>query len=198
MTPRKRRLGKKFLSTDQVDMAIFVMASKWRGAQRSIALIGGAAMQFYGSDRFTQDVDFIADDTAPADADSLDDISISGILTFGGKRYTLSGNIPVDVIVRSDGNKALYDEALDFAESTDENFLIVSPEYLVAMKFDAMRAKDEGDLLWLLAQKDLVNITKAEDIIRRFLGGDRATREFRQIVNEAKWRAAEGEFDPKI
>jgi hypothetical protein len=179
------------LTAEQIDKATRLMAAKWRKSGR-LALVGGAAMQFYGSDRFTKDVDFIADDTAPADSD----MAFVCALSFGGKRY-VALDVPIDVIVRSDDSAKLYGEALDNAEETEEGFLIVSPEYLAAMKFDAMRAKDEADLMWLLGQRGLVNLRKAEDIVRRHLGGQRAGREFRQLVNEARWRADEGEFEGK-
>lgn len=102
--------------------------------------------------------------------------------------------VPVDVIVREDHNAALYEEALDRAEPTDEGFLIVTPEYLAAMKYEAMRGKDQIDLLWMLAQKDLVNVKKTEAIIRQHCGGHRSAKEFRLMVNEALWRVTEGEF----
>lgn len=191
MTPRSRKPQGKFLSTDQINDITQMIVDEWKVGGR-IALIGGAAMIFYGSDRFTKDVDFIADDTTPADSASMLR-KISG-LSFGGSRYMAPGQIPVDVIVREDHSADLYEAALDRAEPTDEGFLIVTPEYLAAMKFDAMRGKDEIDLLWMLAQSGLVNTKKAEDIIRQYCGGHRAAKEFRQMVSEAAWRSGEGEF----
>lgn len=195
MTPRRRKSSGKHLNTEQIDETTRLLVKCWRVHGR-IALIGGAAMHFYGSDRFTKDVDFIANDTSPADDSS--DLSLISSLSFGGKRYMASGEVPVDVIVRKDHSAALYEEALDRAEPTEEGFLIVTPEYLAAMKFDAMRPKDETDLLWMLSEKDLVNTKKAEDIVRRHCGGHRAAREFRQMVSEAAWRVQEGDFDKKV
>lgn len=190
MTPRRRKPQERSLSEDQIEETTKALVKRWRNER--IALIGGAAMQFYGSDRFTKDVDFIADDTEPAD--SASDLRRISALSFGGGRYIAPGNVPVDIIVREDHSAALYEEALDHAEPTEEGFLIVTPEYLAAMKFDAMRGKDEVDLLWMLGQKDLVNAKKTEEIVRKHCGGHRAAREFRQMVNEAIWRAREGEF----
>lgn len=192
MTPRSRKPQGKFLSTDQINNTTKLVVEQWRVGGR-IALIGGAALNFYGSDRFTKDVDFIADDTTPAD-DAADLKRISG-LSFGGSRYMAPDQVPVDVIVREDQNASLYGEALDRAEPTDEGFLIVTPEYLAAMKYQAMRGKDEIDLLWMLAQKGLVNAKKAEAVIREHCGGHRAAKEFRLMVKEATWREEEGEFD---
>jgi len=194
MTPRHRKSSGKYLSTGQINKATKLLADHWRAGGR-IALIGGAALHFYGSDRFTKDVDFIANDTMPADTSS--ELSLVSSLSFGGKRYMAPGRIPVDVIVREDHSAALYEEALDRAEPTDEGFLIVTPEYLAAMKFNAMRPKDELDLLWMLAEKKLVDVKKVEDIILRHCGGHRAAREFRQMVSESAWRSQEGDFDKK-
>lgn len=192
MTPRSRKPQGKFLSTDQINETTRLIVDRWKVGGR-IALIGGAALNFYGSDRFTKDVDFIANNTIPAD-DADDLRRISG-LSFGGSRYMAPDQVPVDVIVRDDHGAALYEEALDCAEPTDEGFLIVTPEYLAAMKYEAMRGKDEIDLLWMLAQKGLVNAKKAEAIIREHCGGQRAAKEFRMLAKEATWREEEGEFD---
>lgn len=195
MAPRRRKALGKFLSTDQINDTTRLLVDHWKVGGR-IALIGGAALHFYGSDRFTKDVDFIADDTVPADDSS--DLSFSTSLSFGGKRYITQHQIPVDVIVREDHSAALYQEALDRAEPTDEKFLIVTPEYLAAMKFEAMRPKDEADLFWMISEKDLLDLKKTEDIIRRHCGGPRAAREFRQLINETRWRAGEGDFKKKV
>lgn len=196
MTPRRRKPSSKFLSTDQIDKATALLVANWKGSQGGrIALIGGAALHFYGSDRFTKDVDFISDDTRPADESS--DLEAISRLSFGGRRYMAPGGIPVDVIVREDHSAELYEAALDSAEPTEEGFLIVTPEYLAAMKFDAARPKDQTDLLWMLAQGDLVNVKKAAAIIEKYCGGHRAAREFRELIAQAEWHVKEGHFDEK-
>lgn len=195
MTPRRRKPSGKYLSVDQIDQATRLLVQRWKTGGK-IAMIGGAAMHFYGSDRFTKDVDFIADDTGPADR--FEDLRFITSLSFGGKRYMAPGEVPVDVIVRGDQGAALYEEALDRAEPTDEGFLIVTPEYLAAMKFYAMRPKDEADLLWMLSEGDLLDVKKTEEIVRRYCGGPRAAREFRQLVAESEWRVREGDFRKKI
>lgn len=197
MAPRKRKSQSRFLSSDETAATTKWVVERWRSGSGKIAMVGGAAMQFYGSDRLTKDVDFVADDTDPADRPASR-LRFLSDLSFGGKRYLAPGDIPVDVIVRKDEAAPLYEASLDAADPTDEGFFIVTPEHLAAMKFDAMRAKDEIDLLWLLAQKDLVDVRKAEEIVREFLGGSRVAKEFRQLVHEAEWRAKEGEFRDKL
>ena len=46
----------------------------------AVALVGGFAMQIYGSNRFTKDIDVITDFTEPLDLPS------EGPLTFGGEQ----------------------------------------------------------------------------------------------------------------
>lgn len=194
MAPRKRRRGPRFLSSREINSGIQFLVDQAKKEGVRVALLGGAAMNFYGSPRMTSDVDFAADDGLPP-GDNFEHVSE---LTFGGERYIALGDVPIDLIVRKDEYAPLYQEALDRADETDEGFLIISPEYLAVMKFATKRAKDENDLLWLLAQDDLVDVKAAEEIVRTHLGGPRTAREFRHLLNEARWRASEGEFDDKL
>ena len=182
------------MSSREVSQTIGLLVSRAKRDGVRIALLGGAAMSFYGSPRLTGDVDFISD----SDLQSINDFDYVTKLSFGGNRYVVPGDVPVDLIVRGDDQTALYEEALDSAEETDEDFLIVSPEYLAAIKFGAQRGKDQDDLLWLLAQTDLVDTKKAEAIVRKHLGGSFAAKEFRQAVHEAEWRSREGEYRGKL
>lgn len=192
MTAR-RRPGRKLLDSRllaEVSRGVSSLAEK-EGVR--VALLGGVAMQFYGSPRLTADVDFVSDGTLS----ETDELKSTGVLSFGGKKYVVVGKAPVDIIVREDEYAGLYQEALDRADSTDEGFLVVTPEHLAVMKFSTQRSKDDIDLMWLLAQKDLVDVEKAEAIVRRHLGGRFAVNEFRQIVNEVAWRSRGGEFEDK-
>lgn len=149
------------------------------------ALIGGFAMQFYGSLRLTQDVDFaaLADPSMPT---SWPDTGRR--LTFGGRRVVSPYGVFVDILVRSDAYRDLYQEAVQMAIESEEGLLIVRPEYLAAIKLAARRPKDEDDLIYLLSVPDLVNIREARNIIGKHLGGKFAEDEFSSFVEEAKWR----------
>ncbi len=133
----------------------------------SWALVGGIAMHIYGSPRLTKDVDVIADNI-------LADLKPERPLGFGGNRYLIKvgkKEVPVDWIVRNDEAKILYDAALKEAILLDE-IPIVTPEWLVLMKYLAGRFKDQEDAVFLLRQKKLVNRKLIRENIRRVLGAN--------------------------
>jgi hypothetical protein len=115
------------------------------------ALVGGLAMAIYGSDRTTKDIDIIADKTLPLEK--------VGDLLQGGERYLIKTNkkeVVVDWIIRKDEFKKLFAEALK--ESVKINDVpILTPEWLVILKFIAGRFKDQEDAVFLLSRKNLVN-----------------------------------------
>ncbi len=115
------------------------------------ALAGGLAMHLYGSQRLTKDVDIIASK----------DLSLTAKhrLSFGGSSYALQVGkyeIPVDWIVRNDGHEMFYRAALKQAIKLPNGLRIVTPEWLVILKFNAGRQKDLDDIVFLLKQKTLV------------------------------------------
>lgn len=115
------------------------------------ALVGGVAMSFYGSPRLTQDVDVISSATVGIEAERK--------LGFGGERYRTkvgNKNVAVDWIVRNDTAKKFYERAL--AEATEVYGLpIITPEWLVILKYIAGRFKDQQDGVFLLKKKKLVD-----------------------------------------
>lgn len=127
------------------------------------ALVGGLAMAIYGSDRTTKDIDIIANKLLP--------IEKVGDLVQGGERYLIKTNkkeVAVDWIIRKDEFKKLFAQALE--ESVEINDVpILTPEWLVILKFIAGRFKDQEDAVFLLSRPGLVdrNIIK-EKIINLF------------------------------
>ena len=121
------------------------------------ALCGGIAMQVYGSPRLTKDIDFIASQTLP--------LPISRRLSFGGDRYAVQTTkqiVVVDWIKRADGWRALYEQALK--DATEINGVpIITPEWLVLLKWFANRFKDQEDSIYLLRQKGLVDRRKLKE-----------------------------------
>ena len=115
------------------------------------ALVGGLAMALYGSDRTTKDIDIIADKLPP-----LEKI---GDLMQGGERYLIKTGkkeVAVDWIIRKDVFKELFAEALK--ESIKINDVpVLTPEWLVILKFIAGRFKDQEDAVFLLSRNNLVN-----------------------------------------
>jgi hypothetical protein len=181
----RQRRGKRLPSYDELLVAaerVNAHAEARAYANDRIAIAGGLAMQVWGSPRLTGDLDIIASTT----------LGYAGTpLTFGGVR-TKEGDVPLDVIVRSDEWRDLYTDALVNAEAVDRiTPPIVTPEYLVAMKMVAGRPKDEGDVRYLVLADDF-NRQKAEAVVRERLGAY-AVRELRAIVAEAEWRRSRGE-----
>jgi hypothetical protein len=118
------------------------------------ALIGGVAMSLYGSDRLTKDIDIIASDLLPVPKSQ-----IAGQLRQGGERYntpTDKKTVAVDWIIRRDEFKKLFDEALKEAVKIG-GIPVLTPEWLVILKFIAGRFKDQEDAVFLLSRKDLVD-----------------------------------------
>lgn len=116
------------------------------------AVAGGLAMHFYGSPRMTKDVDIIASNHLS--------LTPQHPLRFGGSSYTLQVGryaVQIDWIVRSDGYREFYRKALQEAIRLPNGLRVVTPEWLVILKFNAGRQKDLDDIVFLLQQEKLVD-----------------------------------------
>lgn len=130
----------------------------------SWALVGGLAMAVYGSDRNTKDVDIIADKLLP--------LENKGKLRQGGERYLIKTHkkeVAVDWILRNDEFEKLFQVALSEAVKIND-VPILSPEWLVVLKFIAGRFKDQEDAVYLLSRKNLVNRNLIKSHIVRVVG----------------------------
>src|SRR5262245_33976873 len=117
-----------------------------------MAVAGGLAMHFYGSPRMTKDVDIIASQNLS--------LTPKHRLSFGGSSYTLQVGkyvVQVDWIVRKDGYREFYWRALQEAIRLPNGLRVVTPEWLVILKFNAGRQKDLDDIVFLLKQEKLVD-----------------------------------------
>jgi hypothetical protein len=177
----RQRKGERLPSYDELLAAVYRVVEHDKITPAAIA--GGLAMQIWGSSRLTGDLDIVAENVLGYDGEAL---------SFGGVR-TKEGNIDLDVIVRNDEFRDLYEAALDEGTLDLEGIPlpVVVPEYLVAMKMVAGRTKDEGDVRFLVLQEDF-DLEKAEQIVREHLGRY-AVRELRSIIDEAKWRRSRGD-----
>lgn len=118
------------------------------------ALVGGLAMNLYGSDRLTKDIDVIADKLLP-----MSEKQIVGRLKQGGERYNTETDekiVTVDWIIRNDEFKPLFNEALKAAVKIND-VPVLTPEWLVILKFIDGRFKDQEDAVFLLSRNGLVN-----------------------------------------
>ncbi len=128
------------------------------------ALVGGLALAIYGSDRTTKDIDIIANKLLP--------LENKGLLRQGGQRYlikTQNKEVAVDWIIRNDEFAKLFSEALKEAVKIND-VPILSPEWLVILKFIAGRFKDQEDAVYLLSRKGLVNRKLIKETIVKHVG----------------------------
>lgn len=153
------------------------------------AVADGLAMYFYGSPRLTKDVDIIASK----------DLSLTPQhrLGFGGSSYTLQVGkyaVQIDWIVRNDGYQKYYRAALKEAVKLPNGLRVVTPEWLVILKFNAGRQKDLDDIVFLLKQPKTVDRptvkrkvieTAGEDVWLAMLAG------FRRLCDLADSRTTE-------
>src|SRR6266404_9677371 len=92
----------------------------------SAILIGGVALQVYGSPKLTKDIDF-ALDRQINDPETLRKISA---ISFGGARYAAPNGAKIDLIVRSDEYEKLYEDAVKNSISSPAGIPIATPEHL--------------------------------------------------------------------
>jgi hypothetical protein len=129
------------------------------------ALVGGVAMSYYGSPRLTKDVDIIASGTLGLKAERQ--------LGFGGERYTAKvgrKNVPVDWIVRNDDVVDFYRQALADASDSEFGFPLITPEWLVILKYIAGRFRDQSDGIFLLRKKGLVDRRSIKRLVTKTAG----------------------------
>lgn len=128
------------------------------------ALVGGIAVALYGGDRNTKDIDVIANKLLPLDSE--------GKLRQGGERYSIKAakrDVYVDWILRNDAFKKLFEIALSEAVKIN-GVPVLTPEWLVILKFIAGRFKDQEDAVFLLSQKGLVDRKSIEEKIIKHVG----------------------------
>lgn len=152
MARRKINLG--VIDENSASEAIEIIGKLAEENSIDWALVGGLAMNLYGSDRLTKDIDVIADKLLPVAKNQ-----IVGRLKQGGERYNTETEekiVAVDWIVRNDEFKPFFKAALKEAVNIN-GFPILTPEWLVILKFIAGRFKDQEDAVFLLSRNNLVN-----------------------------------------
>ena len=175
---------KRFLDPAMLAQALAQVAELAKSEGVRIALLGGFALQHYGSDRLTGDIDVAAEERVHG-------LPRGTPLSFGGEQTEAPNGVPVDVVVRDDDYAPLYEEALERAPRVrGVPVPVVRPEYLAAMKMVAGRARDTADLEFLLTS-GTADPAKTRKIIKKHLG-PYAAQEFDRIVDETAWKASRG------
>ena len=176
---------KKMLSPAQIEAGLEEIGQLAQRSQVSVVLVGGVAMQAYGSDRFTVDIDVAASGV-------IAELPPETPLSFGGYQSHTPSGVPVDVIVRNDPFARVFREAIRHPRRFSELPLgVVSPEYLVLMKMVARRRKDELDLEVLLGL-GVVDRDKALKLATRILGAY-AADDLRSHIQTADWNRERGQ-----
>ena len=143
-------------------------------------------MHLYGFTRATTDVDMVADALLPG-------WQAKDKLSFGGETYSASTGkreVDLDWIVRDDFYREFYEAALRDAVATDEGLNVISPAWMVILKYIAGRGKDQIDLLWLLQQTDLVDRDEVRKLMIKVMGEKAAAlplRELERVFQQADW-----------
>ncbi len=154
------------ISTEEGIAAAEEILKKAKISNVKCAICGGLAMHLYGFVRATVDVDFVASQKLPLRANKA--------LQMGGETYQIElGNekqVDIDWIVRSDDKQEIYEAALANADVTEEGLPIITPEWMVILKYLAGRGKDQIDLLWLLREEGLVDRELVKSNIKQLFG----------------------------
>lgn len=170
---------KKFLDPGQISLAITEVRRHAEQSGVKVVLVGGVALQLYGSDRLTVDVDFVANDVFMM-LDGFKSLSIGG---FQGRT---SAGTPVDVLLGGkypDLYPAIINDAVYFPEV---GVKVATLEGLMAMKLAAGRIKDEEDIRSMLALGE-VDLAAARAIIEEAIGSY-AVGDFDSFVDEVSWK----------
>jgi hypothetical protein len=147
-----RKNAKPMIDTETGLAALRRVVSVAQKERVAWALVGGIAMHLYGSRRLTNEVDVIASALLPLEAQKP--------LGFGGERYQVKigkRSVPVDWIVRDDTARKFYELALKEAYNLPSGLPIVTPEWLIILKYIAGRFRDQQDAIYLLRQEGLVD-----------------------------------------
>lgn len=141
---------------------------------------GGLAMYLFGHTRNTCDVDVLASKPLGNGRYFFKNIAFGGttyVIPLAGKRRIL------DVIIRDDHARALYESALKHAVRR-KGVLVVDPVHLVLMKLLAGRYRDLGDVQFFLETKQ-VTVAKAAALAKR-IGGVFYASEVRRGLQKVK------------
>lgn len=164
----------------------------------SFALIGGAALQAYGLERYTKDVDFAVRESQSARAQAAW-AGETRPLRIGGVSLRTADSA-IDLVDRRVELRALYEEAIDATERSgfvvragSEDVPVVPMEYLAVMKLAAPRGQDEVDLAFLLRRPEL-DYARTREIARRHLGY-LAARVLDRVARAAGRAEARADYD---
>ena len=139
-------------------------AAKTAGSK--VAACGGLALHVYGLTRAAPSIDLIGETKLKfKELRSLNN---------GGVAYGIAVNsrvIEVNLILRTDAVKELYDLALEHSRyHATLGVYVITPEHLVLLTYLAGRGKEQADLMWLLRANGPVDRKKLKAIVTKQMG----------------------------
>jgi hypothetical protein len=173
----------KFLSPDVLRIGAREVVHYAQREGVRVALAGGYALQLYGSDRLTGDLDFLVSST------DLGLPFVERLPKSGGVRVLTTCGVLVDLIVRTDDYAELYSTALASAILINDDIPVVPVEFIAAILLAARHRKYRVDLEWLVANR--LDIPHARMVIKTFLGAY-AAEDFDSVVSEVEWKKSRG------
>ena len=142
------------------------------------AIVGGVATRMYQPERFTKDIGvLVAPADLPAVRDRLRDATgnRTGALALPDSSLGLEGEVwQVPGIGEIDllwGEQAWVAEAVASTLADDQGLAIVGLPYLVAMKLDASRSVDQGDLSRMLGFASGGTLDEVRHVVAGLLPG---------------------------
>lgn len=142
------------------------------------AVVGGVATRLYMPERTTAGLDILV---KPADFEpALDQLVAKGYrrhpheLTFADTRLGLIGrrvqhSLPVDVLSWA---QAWVDDAVTSVRRDDIGLPIIGLPYLIALKLDASRGVDQGDLTRMLGFASEPDLARVRAVVGELLPAD--------------------------
>ena len=161
----KAALESNEVSTKEGLKAAAIIAQEANEAGIECAVAGGIAMHVFGYNRATKDVDLLASDILARPSNEP--------LSFGGESYLVQvgeRTITVDLIVRDDFFRNFYEAALQDAEPMPSGLRVVTPVWMVILKYLSGRSKDILDLLWMLREPGLVDRAQVAQLLKGVMG----------------------------
>ncbi len=161
----KAALESDEVSTKEGLKAAAIVAEEANKTGIECAVAGGMAMHVFGYKRATKDVDLLASDILARPSNEP--------LSFGGESYLVQvgeRTITVDVIVRDDFFRNFYEAALQDAEPMPSGLRVVTPAWMVILKYLSGRSKDILDLLWMLREPGLIDRAQVAQLLKQVMG----------------------------
>ncbi len=167
----RKALQEFILVEGKADKVVELISKSFKKGE--YVVIGGLALRSYfkGSRPLTPDIDLLVSSNAKNSLQSfLKEVKLKRTNIFLGSRWLVAekGNVEIDLkIADKDYEKEAlkYPKKINYGGST---IYIVAPEYLALMKMEALREKDEKDLM-ILFRLSVFKHDKFKKLLKKYL-----------------------------